>query len=411
MTWNECGTSEGKEKELFDWLHTLELGHYFDKFVDHGYDDLEICMEIGEVDLHAIGVSDIHERLALLQAVRQLRQQQQQQQSEKDKCQNNPKKRAKDISSLSSSVQPTVHAISPLVDDTPTVSSPSILMPPVTSSLYSSWNSSNTNPSFRSGPNQRPSQDQGGNKPKGKNPFTLGSSKGNKSNKNNKNDTKGLDTIQADEQNLSDFSNYHKRLTKSKSGGRQYVGGSVSGMLDSFPVETTFHENVINGFLQQQQQQQQQRYRTVVDHQNYVDMNDDDGNTNSEPIYESVSPVHYPVNNKPTNCRSTPITPKHNSVLLSDRYEKSHSASRRHTNNKEEDEESLSSGCYAAPASLTAAGLAVVALTGNGQPANLTRLKTQLRDQVMQDGINMSRVTFLSILYVRSFTKFPPRGK
>ena len=60
--------------QVYDWLQSLDLSHYFPNFVENGYEDLDICCEIGDSDLEAIGVRDIHERIELLQAVRHLRQ-------------------------------------------------------------------------------------------------------------------------------------------------------------------------------------------------------------------------------------------------------------------------------------------------------------------------------------------------
>ena len=42
---------------VFYWLKYLYLEHYFENFLDHGYDDLETINCIGEEDLIAIGVN------------------------------------------------------------------------------------------------------------------------------------------------------------------------------------------------------------------------------------------------------------------------------------------------------------------------------------------------------------------
>lgn len=59
-------------QEVFNWLHRLDLTHHFDKFLGAGYDELHYCRRLGEGDLQALGITDIHEKLALLQAIRLL---------------------------------------------------------------------------------------------------------------------------------------------------------------------------------------------------------------------------------------------------------------------------------------------------------------------------------------------------
>lgn len=58
-----------------DWLRSLYLVHYTQAFLDNGYDDLEICKQIGEPDLDAIGVHKPEHRYRILEAVRILREQ------------------------------------------------------------------------------------------------------------------------------------------------------------------------------------------------------------------------------------------------------------------------------------------------------------------------------------------------
>lgn len=58
-----------------EWLRSLNLPQYTQAFIDNGYDDLEICKQIGVEDLDAIGVVDEGERALLLQAVDVLRSQ------------------------------------------------------------------------------------------------------------------------------------------------------------------------------------------------------------------------------------------------------------------------------------------------------------------------------------------------
>lgn len=57
-----------------DWLRSLNLVHYTQSFIDNGYDDLEVCKQIGEDDLDAIDVRKPSHREALLKAVQVLRE-------------------------------------------------------------------------------------------------------------------------------------------------------------------------------------------------------------------------------------------------------------------------------------------------------------------------------------------------
>ena len=59
---------------MLDWLSTLKLAQYVQAFVDNGYDDLEVCKQIGEPDLDAIGVRVQYHRHRLLSAVGRLRE-------------------------------------------------------------------------------------------------------------------------------------------------------------------------------------------------------------------------------------------------------------------------------------------------------------------------------------------------
>lgn len=61
-----------EENIVENWLKSLHLGQYAQSFIDNGYDDLEICKQIGEPDLDAIGVSDATHRQQILRAVRVL---------------------------------------------------------------------------------------------------------------------------------------------------------------------------------------------------------------------------------------------------------------------------------------------------------------------------------------------------
>ena len=58
-----------------EWLRSLELVQYTQDFLDNGYDDLEICKQIGEADLDAIGVTTEGHRKEILDAVLTLKQQ------------------------------------------------------------------------------------------------------------------------------------------------------------------------------------------------------------------------------------------------------------------------------------------------------------------------------------------------
>ena len=54
------------------WLNSLNLGKYSQSFLDNGYDDLEICKQLGDPDLDAIGVDSTGDRQKLLAAAKQL---------------------------------------------------------------------------------------------------------------------------------------------------------------------------------------------------------------------------------------------------------------------------------------------------------------------------------------------------
>lgn len=59
---------------VYEWLKTLQLAQYVEAFVDNGYDDLEVCKQIGEPDLDAIGVYIPQHRRRIQDAVRRLRE-------------------------------------------------------------------------------------------------------------------------------------------------------------------------------------------------------------------------------------------------------------------------------------------------------------------------------------------------
>ncbi|TFK07972.1 FGFR1 oncogene partner [Platysternon megacephalum] len=59
---------------VYEWLKTLQLSQYAESFVDNGYDDLEVCKQIGDLDLDAIGVLVPHHRRRILEAVMRLKE-------------------------------------------------------------------------------------------------------------------------------------------------------------------------------------------------------------------------------------------------------------------------------------------------------------------------------------------------
>ncbi|CAL4064903.1 unnamed protein product [Meganyctiphanes norvegica] len=63
-----------EETIVEEWLKSLSLDQYSESFLDNGYDDLEICKQIGPPDLDAIGVVNPGHRGALLSAVLLLRE-------------------------------------------------------------------------------------------------------------------------------------------------------------------------------------------------------------------------------------------------------------------------------------------------------------------------------------------------
>uniref|UniRef100_A0A8C8RYX7 Sterile alpha motif domain-containing protein 5 n=1 Tax=Pelusios castaneus TaxID=367368 RepID=A0A8C8RYX7_9SAUR len=59
---------------VYEWLRTLQLAQYAESFVDNGYDDLEVCKQIGDPDLDAIGVAVPQHRRRILEAVVRLKE-------------------------------------------------------------------------------------------------------------------------------------------------------------------------------------------------------------------------------------------------------------------------------------------------------------------------------------------------
>lgn len=58
-----------------EWLRSLGLIQYYQSFLDNGYDDLEVCKQIGDPDLDAIGVMAPSHRESILGSVATLREQ------------------------------------------------------------------------------------------------------------------------------------------------------------------------------------------------------------------------------------------------------------------------------------------------------------------------------------------------
>ncbi|XP_030050837.1 sterile alpha motif domain-containing protein 5 [Microcaecilia unicolor] len=63
---------------VYEWLKALQLLQYAESFVDNGYDDLEVCKQIGEPDLDAIGVLIPQHRRKIHAAVRRLKEEEKQ---------------------------------------------------------------------------------------------------------------------------------------------------------------------------------------------------------------------------------------------------------------------------------------------------------------------------------------------
>ena len=66
-------TTDDEPCVVAEWLHTLELAHYTQAFIDNGYDELDTCQQIGEPDLDAIGVTRPRDRREILDAVELLK--------------------------------------------------------------------------------------------------------------------------------------------------------------------------------------------------------------------------------------------------------------------------------------------------------------------------------------------------
>jgi len=65
--------SAGAELVL-EWLNKLELGFYYQKFIDYGYDTLDICSLIEEPELIEMEITKIGHRKSLLNACSQLKE-------------------------------------------------------------------------------------------------------------------------------------------------------------------------------------------------------------------------------------------------------------------------------------------------------------------------------------------------
>ena len=64
--------SQMDESIVENWLRSLGMVQYTQAFIDNGYDDLEICKQIGNEDLDAIGVTKEAHRKEILEAVSDL---------------------------------------------------------------------------------------------------------------------------------------------------------------------------------------------------------------------------------------------------------------------------------------------------------------------------------------------------
>lgn len=73
VVWRDMASSTNGNI-VVEWLRSLHLGQYAESFIDNGYDDLEICKQVGEPDLDAIGVLNPAHRQRLLHSVRSLRE-------------------------------------------------------------------------------------------------------------------------------------------------------------------------------------------------------------------------------------------------------------------------------------------------------------------------------------------------
>lgn len=71
---SEEAVSEPETCIVQDWLKSMRLAVYSEAFLDNGYDDLEICKQIGEEDLDAIGVKVAEHRRTLIKAVQTLKE-------------------------------------------------------------------------------------------------------------------------------------------------------------------------------------------------------------------------------------------------------------------------------------------------------------------------------------------------
>ena len=58
-----------------EWLRSLGLLNYVQAFIDNGYDDLDVCKQIGDEDLDAIGVIIAKDRKDILASVQGLNDQ------------------------------------------------------------------------------------------------------------------------------------------------------------------------------------------------------------------------------------------------------------------------------------------------------------------------------------------------
>ena len=55
------------------WLEEIGCSDYIEQFLDNGYDDMDICKQIGLKDIDAIGIQDLDDRIRLITAIERLK--------------------------------------------------------------------------------------------------------------------------------------------------------------------------------------------------------------------------------------------------------------------------------------------------------------------------------------------------
>ena len=66
--------STGSFRQVEDWLRSLGLICYAQSFYDNGYENIDICRQIEEQDLVAIGISNVKDKSDILAGVCRLKQ-------------------------------------------------------------------------------------------------------------------------------------------------------------------------------------------------------------------------------------------------------------------------------------------------------------------------------------------------